>query len=131
MTRNQRLRRMIGKAQRRFGTTGRPSLGSKHRQKHLESLSSSHGVRNIGGHQQHLARGRAVYFAAYGEFTLTVEDLDQRVKGSGMLAQTLARIESEKRNGPRVVFYQCAADNTAIGIAYHTRSVENFVGGHS
>jgi len=47
---------------------------------------------NVSRYQEYLPGRNKVCLPAHGEFTLTVEDQNQRVERCGMLAYTLSRV---------------------------------------
>ena len=72
-----------------------PRYDADHRQRHLEALGRLERVRDVRGHEDHLARPQVVGRAAHGDLRPAVEDLHQRVERRGVLAQALALVEGE------------------------------------
>jgi len=71
---------------------------------------------NIGRHDEHLPGGDILRLAADGDFRLAVKNIDHRVKGSGVLTQSLARIEREERDISDIFFDQCFADYGTVSV---------------
>jgi len=66
-----------------------------------------------------------VLVSCHDETSRTVDDLDQRIEWSGVLAQLLACVESEKRHVPRVRFHEYPADDCVISILYQIAKIED------
>ena len=95
-----------------------PLTGAKHCQQHLEARGGQDRVRNIGGHEDCLPGPQPRGLPGNVDLRLAVQDLDQRIKGGGVFAELLARIESKQRDVAGFILGDLPAYDRAVLIRH-------------
>ena len=90
-----------------------PGLAN-HGEEHLVAADGQQGVGLARWKEHELSGVNPMRVARNGDFRLPFQDLHQRVKGCGVLAEALALVESEKRDRARLLSHQGSAHDRAV-----------------